>query len=93
VIGRGSTKIAIAAVAIAIVGASLTGCSHDGLGGRPVPAAGVTATTTAPAPATGGDDSSLQSVENDLNAANSATTNAGGDVADADSSASTNDSP
>jgi hypothetical protein len=93
VIGHGGTRIAIAAVAVAIVSASRTGCSHGGLGGRPAPAAGVTATTTAPAPAAGSDDSSLQSVENDLDAANSATTNAGGDVADADSSASTNDSP
>jgi hypothetical protein len=93
VIGRGGARIAIVAVAVAIVGASLTGCAHNGLGGRPAPAAGVNATTAAPAPATGSDDSSLQSVQNDLDSADSATTNAGGDVADADSSAATNDSP
>jgi hypothetical protein len=93
VIGRGGARLAIAAVAAAILTASLTGCTHGGLGGQPAPAAGLTATTTTPAPVTSEDDSSLQSVESDLDAADSATTNAGGDVADADSSAATSDSP
>ncbi len=92
-IGRGGTRIAIALAAVTIVGGALTGCSHGGLAGQQAPVAGVDATTTSPAPATGSDDSTLQSIQDDLNAANSATTNAGGDVTDADSSTATSDSP
>ena len=93
-IRHAGARIAVAIVAVAILGGSLTGCSRSELGSSKAPAAGITATTTAPAPgsATGNDDASLQSIQGDLNSANSATTNAGGDVADADNSAATNDS-
>ena len=87
------TRIAIALAAVTIVGESLTGCARGGLADQQAPAAGVSATTTSPAPIARGDDSTLQSIEDDLNAANSATTNAGGDVTDADSAAATSDSP
>lgn len=91
----GGTRIALAVVAVAILGGSLTGCGHVALGGQQAPAAAVTPATTVPAPTPSGagDDSSLSSIQADLDSANSATANAGGDVSDADSSAATNDSP
>ena len=81
------------AIAVAIVGASLTGCSHTGLADQQAPAAGVTVTTAAPTPAASDGDSSLQGIQDDLNSADSATNNAAGDVTDADSAAATSDSP
>lgn len=94
-IARGGARIVVAVVTIAILGGSLAGCARGALASQQAPAAGVTATTTttAPAPSTGSDDSSRQSIQGDLDSANSATTNAGGDVADADSSTATSDSP
>lgn len=91
--GRDGVRIAVVLAAAAIVGGSLTGCAHGGLARRQAPAAGVTATTSTPAPVGGGNEASLQNIQDDLNSAGSATNNAGGDVADADSSASTSDSP
>lgn len=83
----------MAIVAVAILGGSLTGCGRSVPADSQAPAAGVTAGTTAPVPASGSNDVSLQDIQSDLDSANSATTNAGGDVADADSSAATGDSP
>jgi hypothetical protein len=77
---------------IVLVGGSLAGCSHREDTSRVAP--GTSSSTSAPAvPSTAGSDSSLQGVQSDLNSADSATANAGGDVADANSSAATNDSP
>jgi hypothetical protein len=92
---RDAARIAVALVAVAIVGASLTGCSRAALAGQQAPAAATSVTpTSTPAPAAAsGDDSSLQGIQGDLDSANSATANAGGDVADADRSAATSDSP
>ena len=89
--GRGGTRIAIALAAVTIVGGALTGCAHGSLADRQAP--GVSDATTSPAPVTGSDHSTLQSVEGDLDTANSATNNAGEDVTDADSSAATSDGP
>ena len=89
--GGGGARIAVAVVAVVILGGLLAGCGQAVPASSPAPAAGVTATTTSPAP--GADDSSLSSIQSDLNSANSATANAGGDVTDADNSAATNDSP
>jgi hypothetical protein len=83
----------VAIVAVAILGGTLTGCGRSLPADSQAPAAGVTAGTTAPAPASGSNNDSLESIQGDLDSANSATTNAGGDVADADSSAATGDSP
>jgi hypothetical protein len=89
----GGARIAIALVAIAVVGGALTGCSR-GIAGAQAPAAGVSATTTTPtAPPAAGAPVSVQGIQSDLNSADSATANAGGDVADADSAAATSDSP
>jgi hypothetical protein len=93
VTARGVTRIAIALAAVTVLGGALTGCAHGGLADRQVPTAGVGTTSTSPAPVTGSDDSTLQSVGDDLDAANSATNNAGGDVTDADRSAATSDAP
>jgi hypothetical protein len=87
------TRIAVAVVAVLLVGGSLTGCARDLRAAQPAPATGATATTTSPAPASGVSDSTLQDIQSDLNSADSSVANAGGDVADADSSAATNDSP
>jgi hypothetical protein len=89
---RGFT-FAVAIATIAIVGGALTGCSRESLSDSPAPAAGVTATTATPAPTTGVSDSTLQDIQSDLNSTDSATSNADGDVTDADNSAATNDSP
>ena len=86
-------RVALAVIATAIVAGALAGCAHSTPVGSPAPAAGVTATTTTPAPVSGGDSSTLQSIQGDLDAANSATTNAGGDASAANSAAATSDSP
>jgi hypothetical protein len=80
-------------VAVAIVGGSLAGCARDVLASQQAPAADLSSLATTPAPTPGSDSTSLPGIQGDLDSANSATTNAGGDVADADSSAATNDSP
>ncbi len=84
--------MAVVLAALVVVGGSLTGCARGDLADRQAPAAGVTASSSAPVPING-DDGSLQSIQEDLNSADSATNNAGGDVADADSAAATSDSP
>jgi hypothetical protein len=88
-------RIAVALVGVVLVGGSLAGCSHRDGASQIAPGASTSGTTPAPttAPAAGGSDSSLRDVQGDLNSADSATANAGADVADADSSAATNDSP
>jgi hypothetical protein len=86
-------RLILAVAAVALIGGSLTGCARGVLDGSSSPAAGVTASTTAPTPAAGSSGTSVQDIQNDLNSADSATSNAGGDVADADSSAATSDSP
>jgi uncharacterized lipoprotein len=84
-------RVVIAVASAVLVAGSLAGCSHRAVTNQAV---SVTSASTATAvPTTAGSDASLQDVQNDLNAANSATANADGDVADADSSAGTNDSP
>jgi hypothetical protein len=95
VIRVGGTRIAVAVAAIVIVGGSLTGCARIVRAEQQAPAAGVAATTTTPtsAPASGVSDSTLQTIQGDLNSTDSATSNADGDVTDADTSAATNDSP
>ncbi len=80
-------------VTLTILAGALTGCGRIVARELQSPAAGVTATTPAPSPASGSNNDSLQGIQSDLDSANSATTNAGGDVADADSSAATGDSP
>jgi hypothetical protein len=88
----GWVRVAVVVAAIVVVGGSLTGCTHTDLSGRQAPAAGVTASTTAPA-SVGSGDASWQSIQDELNSADSATNNAGGDVTDAESAAATSDSP
>jgi hypothetical protein len=88
-------RAAVALVSVVLVGGSLAGCSHRDVTSQVGPAASTSGATAVPttAPGAGGSDSSLQGVQGDLNSADSATANAGADVADADSSAATNDSP
>lgn len=86
-------RIAVTIGAIVVVGGVLTGCSRGSLGASQAPAAGVTVTTPTPAPTTGVSSSTLQAIQNDLNSTDSSTSNASGDVTDADNSAATNDSP
>jgi hypothetical protein len=93
VIAAGGLKLVVAIATIAIVGGALTGCSRGSLADSPAPAAGVTVTTPTSAPATAVSGSTLQDIQSDLNSTDSATSNADGDVTDADNSAATNDSP
>ena len=90
--GHRGGRIAITVVAIAIVGGSLAGCAGGVLASQQAPATGAAAATTTPEPASGTDNPPVQSIQGDLDSANSATTNAGGDVSDADKSAATSDS-
>jgi hypothetical protein len=93
----GGARAAVSVVAVMLVAGSLAGCSRAALANQSVPAAVTTTVPSAPASvppaASTASDSSLQGVQDDLDQANSATSNAGGDVADADSSAATTDSP
>jgi ABC-type oligopeptide transport system substrate-binding subunit len=90
------SRIALAIVTVALLGASLTGCARSALASQNAPAAGSSvssAATATPAPTGGPSTVSVQDIQNDLNSADTATANADGDVADADSSAATSDSP
>ncbi len=98
--GRGGARIAVAIAGVVLVGGSLAGCSRGLLHSQPAPAAGVSTTapstapsTAAPGASSGSSAATLQGIQDDLDSSDSATSNAGGDVADADSSAATNDSP
>jgi hypothetical protein len=93
VTGALGTRIALAVVAVVLLGGSLTGCTRGALAAQSTPAAGVTATATPTTAATGVSDSTLQDIQGDLNSADSSVSNADGDVADADNSAATSDSP
>jgi hypothetical protein len=88
-------RVAVALASVVLVGGSLAGCSHREDTSQVAPGASSSTSAAVPTtvPATIGGGSSLQDVQSDLNSANSATANADGDVADADSSAATNDSP
>jgi hypothetical protein len=86
-------RISLSLAAITLIGGSLAGCSRGTVASQQ-PAAGVSASTTTQAPTSApNDDNSLNSVEDDLGTADSSTTDAAGDVADADRAAATSDSP
>jgi uncharacterized lipoprotein YbaY len=89
---RIATRGAIAVVSALLVAVSLAGCARGTADGQSARTPTTTTTTAAPAGA-GESGSSLSDIQNDLNSADSATSNADGDVADADQSAATNDSP
>jgi hypothetical protein len=94
VIATGGTRFALAVVGLAVVAGALTGCSRGALANSSqAPAAGPTASTATPVPATGVSNATVQDIQSDLNSTDSATSNADGDVTDADNSAATNDSP
>jgi hypothetical protein len=94
VIASGGARVAITIVGFLVVAGAMAGCSRGVVAsGSDAPAAGVTAVTPTPAPTTGVSDSTLQDIQSDLNSTDSATTNADGDVTDADNSAATSDSP
>jgi hypothetical protein len=86
-------RLAVAAVAVVLVGGSLTGCAHGMQAENPAPPAGVAAASPSPTPAAGVSDSTLQDIQGDLTSSDSSVAGADGDVADADSSAATSDSP
>lgn len=93
-IASGGARVAIAIASFVVVAGAMAGCSRGvTASGSLAPAAGVTAVTPTPAPTTGVSGSTLQDIQSDLNATDSATANADGDVTDADNSAATNDSP
>ncbi|HEY5230356.1 MAG TPA: hypothetical protein VIJ11_05655 [Galbitalea sp.] len=88
-------RIALTLAGAVLVGGSLAGCSHGALASQLTPAAPAT-TESSVAPAVNGspeNGSSMQDIQDDLNSAAAATSNASGDVSDADTSAATSDSP
>jgi hypothetical protein len=93
--GNTALRIVIAVVGVVVVGGSLAGCSRFGDRADSQPAAVSSSTTPAPATGsgsnTGTNASNLASIQADLNAADSSTSNAQGDVAAADAASATND--
>jgi len=85
----------VAIVSIAVIGGSLAGCSRTGSLQSPAAnsAAVDPAPTASPAAGSGSDtgDPSLSRIQADLNAADSSTANADGDVAAGDAAAATPD--
>lgn len=87
-------RIAIAVVSVGVVGGALAGCSRladQQQPQRPAAVTSSTAQTPAPTSTPGASDSSLSSIQTDLNSATSSTANADGDVAAGDAAAATND--
>ena len=82
-------RVTVAVASLVVVGGTLAGCSR--IATAETPAASTSSQSAVPTPDTTTAAPSVQSIQSELNSANSADSNASGDVTAGDQAAATND--